>query len=168
MKCQKCDKPATFHITEMIGSKRVELHLCERHANEYLHQAENGSLPDPGEETVAEAGLHETKEDLLDLDYKVCPVCGRSFQEFRKTGRIGCPYDYDFFAEQIDPLLVGIHGTSQHSGHRPPRECDLKWGFQMIRLRAELDDAVNMEDYERAGQLRDQIRALATTEPVGP
>ena len=29
MKCQKCDKPATFHITDLIDGKPNELHLCE-------------------------------------------------------------------------------------------------------------------------------------------
>lgn len=165
MKCQKCDKPATFHITEMIGSDRIELHLCERHAGEYLHQSD---IPSSEEDDIVNTGtgLNETKEELLDLDYKVCPICGRSFQEFRKTGRLGCPYDYEFFAEQINPLLEGIHGTTEYNGYHPPRDCDLKQGFQIIRLRTELDDAVGMEDYERAGRLRDQIRAIQATEPV--
>ena len=32
MKCQKCERPATFHITELTGGKPQELHLCEEHA----------------------------------------------------------------------------------------------------------------------------------------
>ena len=32
MKCQRCDKSATFHITELTGGKPQELHLCEEHA----------------------------------------------------------------------------------------------------------------------------------------
>lgn len=38
MKCHKCGRKATFHITEMIDAQKVELHLCDEHANEYLHQ----------------------------------------------------------------------------------------------------------------------------------
>jgi hypothetical protein len=39
MKCQKCDKVATFHITEMNDSSQPEeLHLCDEHAYEYLHK----------------------------------------------------------------------------------------------------------------------------------
>ena len=29
MKCQKCEKPATFHITDLVDGKPNELHLCE-------------------------------------------------------------------------------------------------------------------------------------------
>ena len=36
MKCQKCERPATFHITELEGGKHTELHLCEEHARGYL------------------------------------------------------------------------------------------------------------------------------------
>ena len=35
MKCQQCDKSATFHITELTGGKPQELHLCEEHARQY-------------------------------------------------------------------------------------------------------------------------------------
>ena len=49
MKCQQCDKPATFHITELTGDKPEELHLCEDHAREYLtstggEPADSGSM----------------------------------------------------------------------------------------------------------------------------
>ncbi len=44
MKCQHCEKPATFHITELTGSDGPKvLHLCEDHAREYLNG--NGSSP---------------------------------------------------------------------------------------------------------------------------
>ena len=36
MKCQQCDKLATYHITELTGGKPQELHLCEEHARQYL------------------------------------------------------------------------------------------------------------------------------------
>ena len=41
MKCQRCEKQATFHITELEGGKHQELHLCEEHAKQYLTQGES-------------------------------------------------------------------------------------------------------------------------------
>ena len=38
MKCQKCDKVATYHFTDLINACPEELHLCDTHAYEYLHQ----------------------------------------------------------------------------------------------------------------------------------
>lgn len=40
MKCQRCEKGATFHITELTGEQPHELHLCEDHAREYLTQSD--------------------------------------------------------------------------------------------------------------------------------
>ena len=34
MKCQHCEKPATFHITDLVDGKPNELHLCEECASE--------------------------------------------------------------------------------------------------------------------------------------
>jgi len=167
MKCQKCNKPATFHITELTGPEPVELHLCEQHANEYLHQAnaddeidlkDEGKLAEKLKHQVSD--LQETTRELMELDHKTCPVCGLTFQEFRKSGRFGCPNDYEFFAEQIDPLLLGMHSATEHVGKRPVRLGPPSQKTLLIRLRRELDDAVSIEDYERAGKIRDRIREL--------
>ena len=42
MKCQQCERPATFHITELTGGKPQELHLCEDHARSYLTSSSGG------------------------------------------------------------------------------------------------------------------------------
>jgi protein arginine kinase activator len=31
MKCQACDKPATNHVTEIVGGDPVEYHICDTH-----------------------------------------------------------------------------------------------------------------------------------------
>jgi protein arginine kinase activator len=38
MKCDRCDKQATFHFTERVGEEEQweERHLCENCAREYL------------------------------------------------------------------------------------------------------------------------------------
>ena len=39
MKCQKCAKAATLHITEILGEEQIEeLHLCEECAQKYLYE----------------------------------------------------------------------------------------------------------------------------------
>ena len=39
MKCQKCTKAATLHITEVLGEEQFEeLHLCEECAHKYLYE----------------------------------------------------------------------------------------------------------------------------------
>ncbi len=103
----------------------------------------------------------ETAEELARLDQRACPVCGITFLEFRKQGRLGCPHDYVCFQKELDPLLVNIHGETQHVG-KVPKFCsvDAEQRTQLIRLRREMKEAVADEAYERASELRDQIRGI--------
>lgn len=167
MKCQRCDKQATFHITELTGGKPVELHLCEDHAREYLTQSSNeptsmGSMAAAIAQHMAQQmTVGQTAEELAQLDQQVCPVCGISFYEFRSQGRLGCPHDYVCFHKQLQPLLLNVHGETEHVGKAPghsPKGSQKR--TQLIRLRREMKEAISDEDYERASRLRDEIRRI--------
>ena len=162
MKCQKCEKPATFHITDLTGDELLALHLCPDCAKIYLQTDE------PAVETPLVSGvlqkqlkLEQTAEDLRDLDSKECPICGISFYEFRQAGRLGCPHDYVFFGNELEPLLVNVHGDNKHVGKQPKRGVhDTESQTELIRLRREMKDVIEQEDYEKATQLRDRIRQI--------
>jgi len=163
VKCQRCEKPATFHITELAGGQHQELHLCEGCAREYLTESE----PKPGQgagltsELSQQLEVGKTAEELAKLDQRACPVCGITFFEFRSKGRLGCPHDYVFFAKELEPLLLNVHGETEHTGRRPQK---LQGGTDrqtdLIRLRREMKEAVQREEYERASKLRDEIRRV--------
>ena len=164
MKCQDCEKPATFHITELTDDEPRELHLCEDHAREYLSHSEATEVDAP--QTLASAlaqqlKVGQTAEELARLDQQTCPVCGITFYEFRNHGRLGCPHDYLAFSKELEPLLVNIHGDTQHTGkapvHHPP---DATEGMELIRLRRDMKEAIENEEYEKASELRDLIRQL--------
>ena len=79
MKCQHCEKPATFHITELTGVEVQELHLCEDHARAYLSESKPAETT--GNQSLAGALAHQlqlgqTAEELARLDQQSCPVCG--------------------------------------------------------------------------------------------
>jgi protein arginine kinase activator len=167
MKCQQCDKPATFHITELTGGKPQELHLCEDHAREYLTQA--GAAPTTGTGSMAsvlaqqmaqQMAVGQTAEELAQLDQQACPVCGITFYEFRSQGRLGCPHDYVCFQKQLEPLILNVHGDLEHVGKTPRHAQRSQQRTQLIRMRREMAEAVAQEDYERASKLRDQIRHI--------
>lgn len=163
MKCQQCNKPATFHITELTESQPQELHLCEDHARDYLSHAEPQEH-DPGASIAGQLAQHlkvgQTAEELSRLDQQACPVCGITFFEFRNHGRLGCPHDYECFADELQPLLVNIHGDTQHQGKRPANATAGKNTNDLIRLRREMKEAVEREEYELASQIRDKIKKL--------
>lgn len=172
MKCQQCDKPATFHITELTGGKPVEIHLCEDHARQYLTQ----SSSEPATATNMAAALAQqmaqkmqvgqTAQELAELDQQTCPVCGISFYEFRSQGRLGCPHDYVAFQLALEPLILNIHGETEHVGKTPKRSAKgSERRTQLIRLRREMKDAITEERYERASELRDTIQRIEAEEP---
>ena len=166
-KCQKCDKMATFFITELTGSKPKEHHLCEEHAREHLGQLsiQGGTA---GSLTTALAqglpkkmAINKVAEEFHELDQQTCPICGMSFYEFRSRGYLGCSHDYDFFNKQIDAFVQNIHGAHQHTGKVPMRKVsDTQERMLLIKHRRDLEDAIQYEDYERASKLRDKITEL--------
>jgi len=156
MKCQKCAKAATLHITEVISEEQFEeLHLCEECAHKYLYEPNKIGSPKGGES----GSLVESEEPgLLNRE---CPVCGIKFVEFRNTGRLGCPHDYQEFREELTPLLENIHGEIKHCGKSPRRLPQSKQTqSELTQLRKQLLQAVNKEAYEEAASIRDRIRQL--------
>ena len=168
MKCQQCDRPATFHITELTGGKPQELHLCEDHARQYLTSStgeptSGGNMAAALAQQVQQMAIGQTAEELAQLDQQACPVCGITFYEFRSQGRLGCPHDYVAFQAQLEPLILNVHGESEHVGKRPRRApAGSENRTQLIRLRRDMKEAVENENYERASEIRDQIRRIET------
>jgi protein arginine kinase activator len=156
MKCQKCTKAATLHITEVLGEEQFdELHLCQECAEKYLYEPPQKGAGPKGSVPTMEV------EDDTSTPNRECPICGLKFVEFRNTGRLGCPHDYSEFREQLTPLLENIHGETQHRGKTPRRLPQNKQTqSELIQLRKDLLQAVNKEAYEEAARLRDRIRQL--------
>ena len=114
MKCQRCTKAATQHITEVLAPKQVdEVHLCEECAQKFLYESPKVSMK-----------TETASEDLEDspAGRAACSVCGIKFVEFRNSGRLGCPHDYTEFRDDLMPLLENIHGDTRHAGKTPRRQ----------------------------------------------
>lgn len=167
MKCQKCNNMATFHITELTGGKPYELHLCPEHAQEYLQQTKE-NMPVTSNMATALAhhmaqqmALNKAARELARIDEEMCPVCGITFWEFRNHHRFGCAHDYVFFEKQLEPLLLEIHGETQHRGKCPSRASRLSEKYNsLIRLRRDMSKVVEEELYEQASVIRDEIRGI--------
>jgi protein arginine kinase activator len=155
MKCQKCPNAATLHITEILGEDHVdELHLCEVCAHKYL------SEPQPKSAGKAAVAAGDDEEEMGGTHHE-CDLCGVKFVDFRNTGRLGCPHDYDVFREELVQLLENIHGETKHVGKVPRRQPRNKQAqAELTQLRKQLSQAVHREAYEEAAQLRDRIRRL--------
>jgi protein arginine kinase activator len=90
-----------------------------------------------------------------------CERCHTTYAGFVKSGLMGCADCYKAFREPLEALLKGIHGQTRHTGRvpgSPPDDVPLK--LTIDRLKQQLAQAIETEEYEKAAGLRDQIRAL--------
>ena len=91
MRCQRCQKDASVHLTERIKGQRRELHLCQscaRKAGLSLPESPPNLALDAVVESLIVANVGELVGELAEL---TCPDCGIKFMEFRAGGRLGCP-----------------------------------------------------------------------------
>lgn len=170
MKCQQCEKPAVFHITELETGEVREVHLCEDHARSYLNQSGAAEGEEgPAQPTGGQLAVSQTADELATLDKKACPMCGITFFEFRNQGRLGCAHDYVHFEKELEPLISNIHGGVPHAGRRPVRDASPSGDplpaatddlTAVIGLRRGMQEAIACEHYEKAREDRDAIRAV--------
>ena len=163
MTCDICGKKeATVHLTEIINEQVSKLHLCENCAK------------DKGAEMEEHFGLNDLLAGLAGLGASLstnigaasktvesikCPKCGFTYQNFAKIGRFGCGDCYDAFKKHISPLLKRIHGADRHLGKVPlTAGKTTKDTRNLQELRAKLDKAIQMEEFEEAARLRDRIK----------
>src|SRR5205085_7967273 len=130
---------------------------CEECAHKYLYDPQQQKAAG---QKAGEAGQFAEGEET-GLMNRECPLCGIKFVEFRNTGRLGCPHDYQEFRDELVPLLENIHGETKHAGKTPRRLPQTRQAQgELIQLRKQLQQAVTREAYEEAAQLRDRIRQL--------
>lgn len=159
MLCNICGQnEATVHLTEIVNDKMTKLHLCEACAK------------DKGAEMEEHFGMSDLLAGLADLGANLepeamnaikCRTCGFTYQDFKKTGRLGCGDCYEAFKKQLDPLLKRIHGANRHVGKVPLMVAkDVKEDRTLQDMKVELEKAITAEEFEKAAKLRDKIREL--------
>lgn len=158
--CKNCNKPATIHLTQIINNKIHKVDLCEDCPyKESVTNPEGFSLADfLAQPPVALSG----KEDLQ------CEACGFTPADFKKSGRFGCPECYRTFYSIVEPMLANMHKDTVHRGKVPRRAiARMSRKRHITDLEKGLHEAVEVENYEEAARLRDQIAeakaALAAT-----
>ncbi len=152
-------------FTEVSGDKVNKKSLCESCAQEYQNNTPN--LP-PFDQLFGEvleelesneAFEYSEEEAVVSETSVVCPECDFTLQDYKATGRFGCSTCYPTFKHILLPKLTEIHKGSSHEGRVNHRVLDRVNHAEIIEeLTRELERAIEAEDYERAGELRDQIK----------
>ena len=163
MLCDVCNKNiATIHLTEIVNEKVVEMHICQSCAKAKAHELNEQFNISDFVGGLADIGISKKEEPTVK-----CPSCGFSYGDFKKNGRLGCGRCYVTFREQLLPLLKKIHSSTRHKG-KTPLHVDKKTSLEnkLKDLRRHLERAIQLEEYEEAAQLRDEIKNLSKAKNV--
>ncbi len=169
MLCQKCKKnEATCHFRQVINGKVSERHLCAECAAD-APEFNGGEFADmfnaPFESAFGLGGLLGHLLGPSDTGrqrgVRVCPFCGASENDIASNGRVGCAQCYDVFGDMLSPYIRRIHGNTEHTGRVPAgASAELAAKRKAEKLHAELQKAVEAQEFERAAELRDELKKL--------
>lgn len=151
-------------LTQLAEGQMKKVCLCDSCAKERGVTDPTGfSLADmlqtnftPGEPKSA-----APKRERVAGGAKVCPECGFTLEDLKKVRRFGCGNCYSVFTEELSAMLRGMHKGQSHVGKVPEGLMESHYRFQKLEeLRGKLEDAISSENYEKAAELRDEIRKL--------
>lgn len=165
MLCQKCNsKNATSHIHYVLNGVVRDMYLCSDCAKEYHStQGFDGDVF-----KMLSSLLNESMGNVKTA--VKCECCGTDFDEILRTGKVGCANCYKVFEAQLAPTIARIHGKTVHIGKRPQiienveqfknEETLIDPKEQRIKaLKEQMAEAIKNEDFEKAAELRDLIKA---------
>src|SRR5262249_62164477 len=101
MRCQRCQKDASVHLTERIKGQRRELHLCQscaRKAGLTLPESPPNLALDAVVQSLIVANVGELVGELAEM---TCPGWGIKFMGFRAGGRPGGPPNLPAFRARL-------------------------------------------------------------------
>jgi protein arginine kinase activator len=148
-------------MQQIINGQKTEMHLCQDCVEQTekpltFDQFFSGLLDFFGGMPESVSPAQNSKECICK-----CPRCGLSYEDFKKTGRLGCSDCYQTFQRELESVLKNIQGGNRHEGKYPQKSgVELLNRRKLSRLKLELAKAIEEEQYENAAKLRDQIREL--------
>lgn len=180
MLCDKCHKrEARIYYTEIVNGEKKEQYLCEECAAQYTSFQIDKSSPDGGLGSLLSSILssyygEKASAPAAAVKSVTCPVCGITYEEVLKAGKLGCADCYHVFGEIVERTLRQTQGADTHIGKTPKKlkktakkavkkpvekKEETKEEY-MEKLAIKLQKAVDLEEFEEAARLRDEIRSL--------
>jgi protein arginine kinase activator len=164
--CQVCHEgEAVVRLTQVEGDNVTTLHLCSKCAAERGIETEATVTQTPLGAFLAAMGKSGATIATAVAAGDTCPECGATLQDFRASGRVGCARCWITFERPLRDLLRRLHGATRHTGatYSNPAAADVSPTEMRARSREELREqlriAIDTEQFERAAELRDQLRA---------
>ena len=160
MLCSNCKKnTANFYYKYKHGSETVELHLCEQCAKKLGYIANDSHSIDFNDMLSNFFTFPVVKTKTVPT--VKCTSCGETYDEFKKTGKLGCPDCYGVFSDTLETVLGNIQSSLLHKGKIPgDRGEEIAKTKKINSLKDELKKCILEEKYEKAAELRDIIKKM--------
>ncbi|HMM06561.1 MAG TPA: UvrB/UvrC motif-containing protein [Clostridiales bacterium] len=156
MLCEKCGmKPAVMKIDLIVNNEKKAQYICEDCAEEMMGTYLSFDALNP---FSLLSGFFNAFPVEKHTEVQ-CPVCGTTFRRFMDRGRFGCAHCYETFGGQLEPIFKKLHFSSEYKG-KTPEDTHLKMRKEedpVAKLERELKEAVAVEDYETAANLKKEL-----------
>lgn len=166
MLCELCGKnEASIHITKIVNGVKKEANICSKCAGKtegfnltsdmdimtsFSFQNILGGLMD-----YVNTSKNNTIEEVK------CKNCGAFYREFKEKGLLGCSECYKYFSPAILSVVRGVQGNIEHVGKIPKKlGKDLIHKQKILNLKEQLQNAIALEEYEKAAEIRDKIKEI--------
>lgn len=162
-----CHNPTTIHFTQIINGEMQKLDMCAvcPYAKHMQDPLEFGLM----EKLLGIAMQKGLSVEKVGRELK-CPNCGYTEAKFKKTGRLGCPECYKVFLSNKTEVLMKIQDAVLHKGKVPKNQPTVSVrkstekvidGKKIEELNQELQQCILCENYERAAEIRDEIKVIS-------
>jgi len=164
MLCQNCKtKEATFFYEEDVNGTHKSIALCsdcaQKSGIENTIQTNNIGFFTDLENQFLNSFYPFNQPSLSDK--KKCPVCGLTFNELAKLGKVGCTECYKTFEKELKNTILSYHGNNKYIQENKNITINNdKKTTNIDTLTKSLQQAIENEDYETAAKLRDEIKSL--------
>lgn len=167
MLCEVCkEKEATIHITKIVNGIKKEANLCSECAekSEKFNLVSDMDIMTPFSFQNILGGLidyvNEASKDETIKEIK-CKNCGAAYSEFKEKGLLGCSECYRNFSPTILSVVKGVQGNIEHVGKVPNKVGKSLFNKnRILKLKDKLKEAIMLEEYEKAAEIRDEIKLL--------
>lgn len=174
MICDICKKnEANIHVTKVINGVKQEFNICEKCAKEKegLNVGVSNNFPSALTFQNILSGIMDYMNQSSSIDEKsgpICENCGMTYSEFKKIGLVGCNECYKKFSNTLMPVVKRVQGNIEHTGKVPNKiSKELIEKKKILKLKEELQKAITLEEYERAAEIRDEIKKIQSDSKEG-
>jgi len=158
MKCDLCGVREAVVFVHQVGREgTTEVRLCAQCAKDHGVNNLDGDVTAAVGKLLSALPKPSAAGTATEIVFGPCPHCGAELTEVRKRGSASCAVCWRHFGAALET------GGQRHGGRLSLRLDRLRARDRvLVALRENLQRALDLEDYEQAAALRDELRRRET------